>query len=167
MADLQHPLKHYQKQGLEQMLRRRDEKVEGLEGELAEATLHAEEGEAYREEVRRLQLKMADMKRQLEHTKEKMKKKEAAAAESEEHLESDPDIPIIRLKNDAGHFTNEAKILIMTLVGECEVPAHHCGIVIQNVIHQVCGARVPDTDPAISNDIDDVLVFEETKNRQY
>ena len=39
---------------------------------------------------------MTDINRQLEHTKEKMKMEEAAAAESEEQLESDPDIAIIK-----------------------------------------------------------------------
>ncbi|KAL8580963.1 hypothetical protein ACOMHN_017530 [Nucella lapillus] len=34
----------------------------------------------------------------------------------------------------------------MSLVGECEVPAHRCGPVIQTVLQQIGGARVQETD---------------------
>ena len=37
-------------------------------------------------------------------------------------------------------------VCIMALVGESEVPAHRCGVVIQTVVQQVLGARVPDGD---------------------
>ena len=53
---------------------------------------------------------------------------------------------IYRLKDEHSHFTLEASLYVMALVGESEVPAHRCGVVIQTVVRQVLGARVPDGD---------------------
>ena len=39
---------------------------------------------------------------------------------------------IYRLKDEHGHFTLEASLYIMALVGELEVPAHRCGVVIHS-----------------------------------
>ena len=46
---------------------------------------------------------------------------------------------IYRLKDEHGHFTSEARVCIMALVGESEVPAHRCGVVIQTVVNKSLG----------------------------
>ena len=46
------------------------------------------------------------------------------------------DIPVVRLKDEKGHFKKEAIACVMTLGGECEVPADRCGAIIRSVVHQ-------------------------------
>ena len=71
---------------------------------------------------------------------------EKALQTEEQTADAEADIPVVRLKNEQGHFKTEAKVCIMALLGECEIPAHRCGTVIQTVVQQICGARVPDND---------------------
>ena len=83
-----------------------------------------------------------------------MRKQQAQAAapqnEDKQPVEGLPvgesEMPVVRLKTEQGHFKAEAKVCIMSLIGENEVPAHRCGPVIQNVVRQVCGEKVPDSD---------------------
>ena len=58
----------------------------------------------------------------------------------------EPDLPVLRLKDENGHFMTKAKICVMALVGEQEVPAYRCGIIIQTVARHLFGARVADSD---------------------
>lgn len=52
---------------------------------------------------------------------------------------------MLRLKDDKAHFTPEAKLCIMALVGENEVPAHRCAAVI-NTTARLFGVRISDGD---------------------
>lgn len=56
------------------------------------------------------------------------------------------EFPILRLKDDKGHFKSEAVTCVMMLVGECEVAPSRCGAVIQAVASHVFHATVPDSD---------------------
>lgn len=148
IVHLRQRLKSFQKQSVEGKLRRREKKVQALKDELPVTAHLAEQRQTYyKAELRELQLKHADVRRQLDRAKDKLKKQDVAQREAlllAEHAEAD--IPVVRLKNDQGHFKTEAKVCIMALAGECEVPAHRCGTVIQTVVERVCGARVPDDD---------------------
>ncbi|KAK7095511.1 hypothetical protein V1264_006907 [Littorina saxatilis] len=53
---------------------------------------------------------------------------------------------VVRLKDEKGNFLHEAKVCVMALVGECEVPATRCGEVIRTVVWHILNARVPETD---------------------
>ena len=62
-------------------------------------------------------------------------------------LPAAPDeFPILRLKDDKGHFKPEAVTCVMMLVGECEVAPSRCGTVIQAVARHILHAIVPDSD---------------------
>ncbi|KAL8599848.1 hypothetical protein ACOMHN_038421 [Nucella lapillus] len=152
IANLRQRLNTYKKNGIERMLYRKEEKLKTLKAKFETTAKHAEQCETYyKSELRKLQLKHADTKFQLKKTKKKMQKKEeeaqqAALQPEEEVAHAEAEIPVIRLKDEQGHFKPEAKVLIISLIGECEVPAHRCGPVIKNVIRQIGGARVPDSD---------------------
>ena len=48
-------------------------------------------------------------------------------------------------KMSNGHFTTEAKICVMPLVGDKEASAHRCGTIIQADAKHLSGARVPNS----------------------
>ena len=56
------------------------------------------------------------------------------------------EFPILRLKDDKGHFKSEAITCVMMLVGECEVAPSRRGAVIQAVASHVFHATVPNSD---------------------
>ena len=58
--------------------------------------------------------------------------------------EDDEDGMEMHLKDSKGHFLPEAKICIMQLVGENEVPAHRCGAVLKTAA-RLFGLDIPDT----------------------
>ena len=56
---------------------------------------------------------------------------EAKAPKAEVNVEPDP--PVLKLKDKNGHFMTEAKICVMAIFSEQEVPTHRCGTIIQTV----------------------------------
>ena len=91
----------------------------------------------WRAKFRRLQLDKAELNRRYDRARRKAKALLEAKenATDEEQLPVN-DIPNVRLKNEKGHFKKEAIACVMTLIGECEVPADRCGAIIRSVVHQ-------------------------------
>ena len=101
-----------------------------------------------RREKKLLQTQVSNTKQTLNRHRASSELRIAQLEQAIEDLVEKPDDQqnqkkIYRLKDEHGHFTSEARVCIMALVGESEVPAHRCGVVIQTVVQQVLGARVP------------------------
>lgn len=124
---------------------------------LKEAVVAAHEGghckrtiKGLRKEKKLLQTKVSYAKLALQRIKESSAWKIGQLEHASEELTHIPmektDIPIIKLKDDKGHFKPEAKVCVMALTGECEVPASRCGAIIPTVVQQIMGAEVPEGD---------------------
>ena len=132
-------IRFYKKKGRQEEMNRMKEDL----------TAALEKAKVAEEKLRVLQLENADKRRQLGQMKEKIKElklQQNVPGDLPEPGEELEERPTIRLKDEKGNFMPHARIGIMSLVGEKEVPANKCGEVIEEVIERICQAKVPKSD---------------------
>ena len=92
-----------------------------------------------------MQLKHADLKCKLNKVKlkDKLKRNQQELQEEPQANVTDAEeAPVLCLR---GHFTDEAVVCVMQLVGENGVPPGRCGTVIQTVAKSILKATIPGT----------------------
>ena len=149
LQEAERRLQYYKKQGHLKKLKRREETIKQRDIQLQTAARHVCKQQKHNkitsQKLRALQLSHAGLKRRLALVQRRYRRElEQKAPKAEVIVE--PDTPVLRLKDENGHFTTEAKICVMALVVEQEIPAHRCGTIIQTVARHLFGARVPDSD---------------------
>lgn len=146
VEDITRKLNYAKDKGVEKKLQRRETKLEEMQAQLLEREVQLQQKadieRELREQLRKQQVAAAGVKRQLNQVKNHIEEAEALPV----YEEDDQDVKIIRLKNDLGHFKKEAKVVMMALMGECEVPAHRCGAVVKAVVENICDGRIPVSD---------------------
>ena len=104
------------------------------------------------QELRSLRCENTNIQKELQVTKDKVKQLQLQVQQHVQEvrepvaLEHGDELSVVRLKNENGHFRNEAIVCVMELIGEHEVPTTRCGEVIKTVVKHVCDGIVPDSD---------------------
>ena len=147
-------LNFYSKGTYKRKLQVQQEKNTRLQEELKKSVLRTncleKQLDHYKAQLKKSQLALTDLGRDFRKTTAKLQRKEQDEIDQqgEPHPEGAQaeDVPVLRLKDDRGYFTNEAIVCVIRLVGENEVPPGRCGSVIQTVAQNIMNAMVPDSD---------------------